>query len=74
MDDAQAAVEGSFENALNQIRMLNPGVELNTSGMGVNYYVADGQILVPDYLRDIIAQSTRGPAQLSPIVKGELEG
>ena len=42
VDDAQAASQGSFDNAVNQICVLNPGVELNTSGMGVNYYVADG--------------------------------
>ena len=51
--------------------MLNPDVELNTSGVGVNYYVADGQILVPDYLRDIINQPAGDPALLSPIVKEE---
>ena len=74
VDDAQAAFEGSFENAVNQIRVLNPGVELNTSGMRVNFYVVGSQILVPDYLRDIVSQSTGDPAQLSPIVEGEAEG
>ena len=74
VDDAQAASEGSFENVVNHMRVLNPGVELNTSGMRVNYYVAAGQILVPDYLKDIIAQPTGGLAQLSPIVEGEAEG
>ena len=56
------------------MRVLNLSVELNTLGMGANYYVAGSQILVPDYLRDIIAQPTRGPAQLSRIVEGEAEG
>ena len=42
--------------------------------MGVNYYVAGGQILVPDYLRDIVAHPTGGLTQLSPIVEGEAEG
>ena len=56
VDDARAVSEGSFDNTLNQIRVLNPGVELNTSVMGVNYYVADRKILVPDYLREVIDQ------------------
>ena len=51
VDDARAASKGIFYNTMNQIHVLNPCVEHNTSGMGVNYYVADGQILVPDYLR-----------------------
>ena len=56
MDDAQATSEGSFENTVKQIHVLNPEVELNTSGMGVNYYVAAGKILVPDKLKEFIAQ------------------
>ena len=54
--------------------MLNPGVDLNTLGMGVNYYVVNGQILVPDYLRDIIDQPVEDPARLSSIIEGEAEG
>ena len=42
VDDAQAASEGSFENVVNHMRVLNPGVELNTSVWGVNFYVAGG--------------------------------
>ena len=56
------------------MRMLNPGDELNNSGMGVNYYVAAGQILVPDYLKEFITQPTGGPAQLSPVAEGEVKG
>ncbi|CAI8614966.1 unnamed protein product [Vicia faba] len=59
MDDAQAASKGRFENALKQLRVLNHGVELNASGMGVNYYVASRKILVPDYLEEL-APSPRG--------------
>ena len=71
VDDAQAASEGSFDNMVNQICMLYPGIELNTSGMGVNYYVADGHIMVPDYLRDIVHLLAGGPARLSLIIEGE---
>ena len=56
------------------MHVLNPSVELNTSGMGVNYYVAGSQILVPDYLKEFFLQPTRGPAQLSPVTEGEVEG
>ena len=44
VDNTQASSEGSFENMVKQIHVLNPGVELNTSGVGVNYYVAVGKI------------------------------
>ena len=74
LDDAQAASEGSFDNTMNQMRVLNPGVELNTLGMGVNCYVADGHILVLNYLRDIIDQLAGDPARLLPIIKREAEG
>ena len=56
------------------MHVLDPSVELNTSRMGVNHYVVGAQILVPDYLRDIVAQPTRDPTQLSPIVEGEAKG
>ena len=74
MDDAQAASEGSFKNAVKQMHVLNPGVKLNTSGMGVNYYVAGGKIMVPDYLKEFVAHPAGGPTQFSPVVKEETEG
>ncbi|CAI8617503.1 unnamed protein product [Vicia faba] len=74
VDDAQASSKGSFENTVKQMQVLNPGVELNVSGMRVNYYVAGGKILVLDYLREFVAQSTEGPAQLSIIIEEEVEG
>ena len=58
MDDAQAAFEGIFENMVKQMHVLNTGVELNTSGMGVNYYMAAGKIQVPNYLKEFVAQPT----------------
>ena len=33
-DDAHAASEGHFENAVKKMHVLNPGVELNTSVWG----------------------------------------
>ena len=74
MDEPETASEGSFNNTVNQMRALNLGVKLNTSGMGVNYYVANGQILVPDYLRDIFNQLAGDPARLFAIIEGEAEG
>ena len=74
MDDAHATSEGSFENTVKQMHVLNPRVELNTSGVGVNYYVAAGKILVPDYLKEFLAQPAGEPSQLSTVVKEEIEG
>ena len=59
---------------MKQIDTLNPGIKLNTLGMGVNYYVAAGKILVPDYLKEFVAQLTGGSAQLPPIAEEEAEG
>ena len=74
VDDAQAASEESFENTVKQMHVLNPGVELNISGKGVNYYVVVDKILVPDYLKEFVAQAVGGPAQLSHVAEEEAEG
>ena len=42
--------------------------------MGVNHYVVGAQILVPDYLKEFVAQPTGGPAQLSLVAEGQVEG
>ena len=42
--------------------------------MGVNYYVTVGKILLPDYLKEFVAQPVRGPALLSPVDEEEAEG
>ena len=55
VDDAQASSKGSFENAVKQMQVLNPRVELNTSVMGVNYYVVASNILISDYLKEFIS-------------------
>ena len=59
---------------MKQMHVMNPRVELNTLGMKVNYYVASGKILVPDYVKEFVAHPARGPSQLSPIVEEETEG
>ena len=48
-----AITEGSFDNTVKHLRVLNPTVELNVTGMGLHYYVADGQIVIPEYLRGV---------------------
>ena len=58
---------------MKQLHVLNPGVELNTSGMGVNYYVAVGKILVSYYLKDLVAQPAWGLPQLSPVAEERIE-
>ena len=53
LDDALAVVEGIFNNTAKQLRVLNLLVELNVTRMVLHYYVADGQIVIPEYLRGV---------------------
>ena len=46
-DDAAAAVEDSFNNAIAQLKLVNPGIELSTEGTNFSYLVKDGQIKDP---------------------------
>ena len=46
-DDAVAAVEESFNNAIAQLKLVNPGIELSTEGTNFSYLVRDGQIKDP---------------------------
>ena len=73
MDDTQAISKGSFKNELKQLRVLNIGVELNNSEIRVNYYVAFGKILVPDYFEELAAQPAGGPSQLSHVPEERTE-
>ncbi|PNX61717.1 hypothetical protein L195_g052600, partial [Trifolium pratense] len=50
--DFVEGTEYAFENAVQQIKCLNPEVELVTRGMHVNGQVKDGQIVVPAGLVD----------------------
>ncbi|CAJ2629428.1 unnamed protein product [Trifolium pratense] len=50
--DFVEGTEYAFENAVQQIKCLNPDVELVTRGMHVNGQVNDGQIVIPAGLAD----------------------
>ena len=41
---------------------------------GEPVYVVVGKILAPDYLKEFVAQPTRGPAKLSPVAEEEAGG
>ncbi|MCI66873.1 hypothetical protein A2U01_0088131, partial [Trifolium medium] len=42
------AAQHSWENALVQIKIVNPGLEFSTEGMGMPRKVVDRQIIIPD--------------------------
>ncbi|CAJ2652268.1 unnamed protein product [Trifolium pratense] len=50
--DFVEGTEYAFENAVQQIKCLNPDVELVTRGMHVNGQVQEGQIVIPAGLAD----------------------
>ena len=50
-DDAGRVMEDSFNNAVAQLRIANPGFELSTEGTGFLYSVKDGRIDIPEFLR-----------------------
>ncbi|MCI58062.1 hypothetical protein A2U01_0079315, partial [Trifolium medium] len=45
------AAQHSWENALAQIKVDNPGLEFSTEGMGMLRKVVDGQIVIPEQYR-----------------------
>jgi hypothetical protein len=47
-DSVLAGVKHGWQNALAQVKVANPGVELNFEGMGVFREVVGGQIILPD--------------------------
>ncbi|MCI08720.1 hypothetical protein A2U01_0029799, partial [Trifolium medium] len=48
-------IQHSWENALAQIKIVNPGLEFSTEGMGMLRKVVDGQIIIPEQYRQIEA-------------------
>ncbi|MCI66271.1 hypothetical protein A2U01_0087529, partial [Trifolium medium] len=44
-----------WENALAQIKIVNPGLEFSTKGMGMLRKVVDGQIIIPKQYRQMKA-------------------
>ncbi|MCI20425.1 hypothetical protein A2U01_0041587, partial [Trifolium medium] len=50
------AAQHSWENALAQVKIANPGLEFSTEGMGMLRKVVDGQIVIPDQYRQMEAE------------------
>ncbi|MCI69796.1 hypothetical protein A2U01_0091059, partial [Trifolium medium] len=49
------AAQHSWENALAQVKVANPGLEFSTEGMGMLRKVVDGQIVIPEQYRQMEA-------------------
>lgn len=52
VDDGLVNVVATFENVIAPLRILNPRVNLRTEGCNFAYTVADGQMVIRDYLQD----------------------
>jgi hypothetical protein len=55
-----AGVKHGWQNALAQVKVANPEVELNFEGMGVFREVVDGQIILPDKYKGMEAVELGG--------------
>ncbi|MCI32120.1 hypothetical protein A2U01_0053332, partial [Trifolium medium] len=56
---AKDVLEGSkysFNNVVAQLKIVNPGVELNTEGIGMLRRVENGQIIIPAVYQDTEAE------------------
>ncbi|MCI42152.1 hypothetical protein A2U01_0063388, partial [Trifolium medium] len=42
------AAQHNWENALAQIKVVNPSLDFSTEGMGMLRKVVDGQIIIPE--------------------------
>ena len=69
MDDAMATAEGSFDNMVKQLRVLNSEVELNTTGMWLHYYVVDRKIMVPEFLKNVVDVPVGESSRQEPVVE-----
>jgi hypothetical protein len=54
-DSVFAGVKHGWQNALAQVKVANPNVELSFDGMGVFREVVDGQIILPEKYREVEA-------------------
>jgi hypothetical protein len=55
-----AGVKHGWQNALAQVKVANPGVELNFEGVGVFREVVHGQIVLPEKYKDVEAAELEG--------------
>jgi cell division protein FtsB len=59
-DSVLAGMKHGWQNAISQIKVVNPGVELSLEGMGVFREVADGRIVLPERYKDVEAADLAG--------------
>jgi hypothetical protein len=59
-DSVLVGVTYGWQNAIAQIKVVNPGVELSLDGMGVFHEVVDGQIILPERYKDVEAADLAG--------------
>jgi hypothetical protein len=59
-DSVLVGVTYGWQNAIAQIKVANPGVELSLDGMGVFHEVVDGQIILPERYKDVEAADLAG--------------
>ncbi|MCI45404.1 hypothetical protein A2U01_0066643, partial [Trifolium medium] len=55
-EDVFKAAQHSWENAMAQVKIANPGLEFSTEGMSMLRKVVDGQIVIPDQYRQMEAE------------------
>jgi cell division protein FtsB len=59
-DSVLAGMKHGWKNAISQIKVVNPGVELSLEGMRVFREVVDGQIVLPERYKDAEAADLAG--------------
>jgi hypothetical protein len=59
-DSVLAGVKHGWQNALAQVKVANPDVELSFEGMGVFREVVDGQIVLPEKHKEAEAAEQEG--------------
>jgi hypothetical protein len=70
-DSVLAGMKHSWQNALAQVKVANPGVELNFDGMGVFREVVNGQIILPEKYREAEAAELEGDDEMDDDVDEE---
>ncbi|WJX25771.1 hypothetical protein P8452_14778 [Trifolium repens] len=72
-DSVLAGVKHGWQNALAQVKVANPEVELNFEGMGFFREVVDGQIILPDKYKGMEAAELGGDDDMDDDAEEEEE-
>jgi hypothetical protein len=68
-----AGVKHGWQNALAQVKVANPDVELSFEGMGVFREVVDGQIVLPDRYKEAKAADLDDDDDMEDVAEEEEE-